>query len=98
MKRITDFDEIKKLKWGEKIIRIIEGQSRSLRFVALMPGAPECYAIFCEGEYVTYLYVKRLETQIWLKGEYDSKIVGKYKLEFLNKRMESVKSIYFKEK
>lgn len=82
------------LQFGDTVHRVTDGNCRTLRFVARMPGCSSYY-IFCDGEYLTYFHTTHTLTY-WYKGKYDSKEMGNIILLQLKKRMESIKKVYFK--
>lgn len=55
MEKLTA-QQLKSLNYGDKVYRYSQGEFRSLRFVAMMPGN-ENYLIFCDGEYLTHLHI-----------------------------------------
>lgn len=91
-------EQLKSLKWGDKVYRWLGGDFRGLRYVGRMPGSDQ-YLIFCDGEYLTHLYIGRdgAFSYDWYTGEYDSQFVGNLKLEKLRKEEESIRKIYFKD-
>lgn len=94
MKKL-DSKQLKSLNWGDKVYRFDRWDFRKLYFVGKMPRS-ENYLIFCDGDYLTYLYINKDDSfsYDWYSGEYDSKFVGELKLKELKSRIESVKSIY----
>lgn len=95
MKQITTIEDFKKIKVGEKVHKISNGKHRGLRLVGEMPGCDR-YLIFSDGEHLEHLHFTHIEYSTWLIGKYDSKIVGKYMIEYHKKRIESIKKIYLK--
>ena len=97
MKKLTA-DDLRNLKWGDKVYRISGRNHRGLRFVGFMPGSP-CYLIFCDGEYLTHLYINERDNSFhdeWYGGEYDSTFIGfKLKMYYL-KKAQDIEDIYIK--
>lgn len=91
-------EQLRNLKWGDKVYKFDRDSFRGLYFVGKMPKG-ENYLIFCDGEYITYLYISKDGSfqNEWYAGEYDSKFVGELKLAQLRKTEESIRKIYFKE-
>ena len=94
MKKLTAQD-LQNLKPGEKVYRVSNAQTRRLEFVGPIPSCKN-YLIFCDGEYLTYLYIRdngdfRDE---WYGGEYDSKFLGLLRIEKLKEQIKSVNRIY----
>lgn len=84
------------LKHGDRVYRWEGGNFRKLDFVAPMPKVGGGYLIFCDGEYLTHLFIDHQGCYKgeWYSGEYDSKFVGNLMIEGLQKRIESVKRVY----
>ena len=71
-------EDFKNLKHGDRVYRFMNFQCRYLDFVGFMPRN-ECYLIFCDGEYLTYLYISKKDNSFrgkWYSGQYDAKLVG----------------------
>ena len=92
--------ELKSLEYGQKVVRFQNGESRGLRFVGIMPSCKN-YLIFEDGEYLTHLHISSKDSSFrgeWYAGEYSSEFVGNLKIEWLQKKIESTKRIYLKQK
>jgi hypothetical protein len=91
-------EDLRGLKHGDKIYRNSGFEFIGLDFVGFMPRN-EGYLIFCKGEYLTHLYIGTddIFRGDWYSGEYDSKFVGKLRIEYLEDRISSAKRIHFKD-
>lgn len=92
-------DDLRSLKWGDKVYRISGGNHRGLRFVGFMPGSP-CYLIFCDGEYLEHLYINEKDNSFRGKfygGEYNSKFIGELLKEYYLGRVDDIERIYIKD-
>jgi hypothetical protein len=90
-------EQLKNLKWGDKVYRLLNNQIRQLQFVAVMPSSKN-YLIFSDGEYLTYLHISSKDNSFfgdWYVGEYDSETFGNKLLEQANKNIENIKATYF---
>lgn len=98
MEQIVHTKDFFDLKHGDRVHRFDGNRMQGLYFVGFMPKSPR-YLIFCEGEYLTHLYLPLSGTfkYTWYKGEYDSKFVGELMLEAALKKVETIKRIYLKE-
>jgi hypothetical protein len=94
MNKLTAQD-LRDLKPGEKVYRVTNDQTRRLEFVGPIPSCKN-YLIFCDGEYLTYLYISDMGEfrDEWYGGEYDSKFLGLLRIEKLKKEIKSVNRIY----
>ena len=93
-----DIEQLSTLKWGDTVYRWDRNNFRKLRFVGTMPGSTQ-YLIFCDGEYLTSLYLDLNKNQFnhdWYQGKYSSAVVGTLKLQELEYQRESITKIYFK--
>jgi hypothetical protein len=91
-------DDLLRLRHGDKVFYGNGSNIRSLRYVGRMPTGENVYLIFSDGEFLMHLYVARDNTfrGDWFMGEYDSKFVGKYMVDYHKRQIESVKRIYIK--
>ena len=94
--------DLRSLKPGDRVFQYGNGEFRHLSFVGLMPGHSN-YLIFCEGEYLTNLYIADKEKDEdyvgeWYAGKSDNKFMAARLIEFYNKRIKTVKKVYLKEK
>ena len=105
MKELKKRDDFLAIKNGEKITKVTSDKSRGLRLVGRMPGS-ENYLIFSDGEHLEHLYIHVNDEKFenfhsknirWFSGKYDSKTIGQVMIENLNRRIESVKKIYFED-
>ena len=92
--------DLRSLKPGDRVYRFGNGDFRRLDFVGLMPRHDN-YLIFCEGDYLTNLYIADKEKDEdyvgeWYCGKSDNKFMAARLIEFYNKRIETVKKVYLK--
>ena len=90
-------DDLRSLQHGDKVYQGNGANMRGLHYVGRMPTSEEHYLIFCDGQYLTHLYIHNDNTfnGDWFMGKYDSEFVGNYIKNWHLKRIESVESIYF---
>lgn len=94
--------ELRNLKYGEKIYRfdpIKEYSFRGFQFVGLMPSCKN-YLILSDGETLAHLHISDKDDLFrgdWYSGEYDSKFVGQLLFNYYHQRIEGVREIYFKD-
>lgn len=76
-------DQLKELKHGDKVYRFEDGMFRKLYYVARIPKC-ENYLIFCDGTYLTYLFINSNNNFIgaWYGGKYDSEKVKKIMVKY----------------
>jgi len=100
MEKLTA-EQLKALKHGDKVYRFDGRYFRRLYFVALMPNSPD-YLIFCDGEYLTHLYISSKDNTFrdeWYDGSnYDSEFVVDQMIARLEKDIQSLKEIYIEKK
>ncbi len=91
-------DDLRRLRFGDKVSYGNGANVRSLRYVGRMPSSEECYLIFCEGEFLMHLYIHSDNTfkGDWFMGKYDSEVIGNYIKEWHLKRINSIEEIYLK--
>ena len=91
-------DDLRRLRFGDKVYFGSGSNIRSLRYVGRMPSSEEHYLIFCDGEYVTHLYITKDNTfnGDWFMGKYESEFVGNYLKDWYLKKIDSVEKIYLK--
>ncbi len=98
MKKMTA-DDLKNLKHGDRVYRWDGFNSRKLDFVGFMPRT-ERYLIFCDGEYLTHLYISPTDEKFyneWYNGKYDPKFIGDLIINKLKAQIEDIKAIYLDE-
>lgn len=98
MKELTG-DELRTLKWGQKVFRFSHGKGRSLSFVGVNPTS-ENMLIFADGSYIETLYVSSKDNTFsgtWYIGTVDRVFIGHKIIEYLEKEKELVSRIYIKE-
>lgn len=98
MKKLTA-EDLFNLKHGDKVYRHSGTEFRRLYFVGFMPRT-DSYLIFCDGEYLTHLYIGADGTfrSDWYDGDtYDTKFVGELKIKSYESMIESVKKVYLED-
>lgn len=92
-------DDLRRLRFGDKVFYGSGSNIRSLRYVGRMPSSEEHYLIFCDGEFLMHLYIGRDDTfrGDWYMGKYDSEFVGNYLKNWHLQRIEGIEKIYLKE-
>lgn len=97
MEKLTA-ETLKKLNHGDQVYRVSGLRIKSLKYVGRMPGSPEKYLIFCDGEYLTHLYIGKDGEfkDDFYKGEYDSEFMGNILINKHIKKINSIRKIYFK--
>lgn len=91
MKKLTA-DDLRALKWGDKVYRFKGKDYRVLRFVGIMPGNKN-YLIFCEGEYLEHLYISPKDNSFkwdWYP-EMEMPEIGKLLIELCTDNIEKIK-------
>jgi len=93
-------DDLRSLQHGDKVYLGNGSSMRGLHYVGRMPTSEEHYLIFCDGQYLTHLYIHNDNTfnGDWFMGKYDSEFVGNYIKDWHLKRIDSVERIYFEKK
>jgi hypothetical protein len=91
-------DDLRRLRHGDKVFYGNGASMRGLHYVGRMPTSEEHYLLFCDGQYLTHLYVHNDNTfnGDWFMGKYDSEFVGNYMKDYYLKRIDSVDRIYLK--
>lgn len=89
-------DDLRRLRFGDKVHYGNGSSMRSLRYVGRMPTSEEHYLIFCDGEFLMHLYIGHDNTfrGDWYVGDYDSWFVGNYLKDWHLKRIEGIEDIY----
>lgn len=91
-------DDLRRLRFGDKVHYGNGSSMRSLRYVGRMPSSEKHYLIFCEGEFIMHLYIGHDDKfrGDWYMGKYDSEFVGNYLKDWHLKRIEGIEDIYLK--
>lgn len=65
-------DDLRRLRFGDKVYRGDGYGLRGLRYVGRMPSSEKHYLIFCDGEFLTHLYIGHDHTfrGDWFMGKY----------------------------
>ena len=76
------------LQHGNKVYRWDSNSFRKLYFVGIMPNHKSTL-IFCEGTYLTYLYIddKGCFSYDWYNGDYDSDFVANLQIKELENKI-----------
>ncbi len=91
-------DDLRRLRFGDKVFYGSGSNIRSLRYVGRMPSSEEHYLIFCDGEFLMHLYIGHDDKfrGDWYMGKYDSAFVGNYLKDWHLERIEGIEDIYLK--
>ena len=84
--------ELFELKWGDKVLRIIDGNDRTLRYVGRMPSSKN-YLIFSDGEYLTHLYISPKDGSYrgkWYPADVSITELGEIIISHLEKKIEGI--------
>lgn len=95
MKKL-EAEDLFALQHGDRVHRLDGTKFKRLTYVARMPRTKN-YLIFCEGEYLTHLYINPKDNSFyceWYGGEYDAKFLGKILIEKLKKEIKAIEDIY----
>ncbi|MCP4665224.1 MAG: hypothetical protein GY849_02570 [Deltaproteobacteria bacterium] len=99
MKKLT-IKDLKKLKYGEQVLKFEYGEARELDFVGFVPKNKN-HLIFCKGSYLTLLYLNEKDNNFkgdWYGGEYTFEhiweFIGKLKVEWLENEIKQTKKTY----
>jgi hypothetical protein len=92
MKKLTA-EDLFSLQYGDRVYRFRGTDMHPYRYVNRMPGAPDRYLIFSEGENLTHLYIHTDGTfkDEWYSGDYDSDFVDSIEIERLEIEIERLK-------
>jgi hypothetical protein len=92
-------DDLRRLRFGDKVYYGNGYGLRSLRYVGRMPSSEEHYLLFCDGEFLMHLYIGHDHTfrGDWYMGKYNSEFVGNYKKDWHLQQIKSIERIYLKE-
>ena len=86
-------EELFALNWGDKVLRIIDGNDRTLSYVGRMPGSKN-YLIFSDGEYLTHLYISPKDGSHrgkWYPGNSSISELGEILISQLEQNIENIK-------
>lgn len=91
-------DDLRRLRFGDKVHYGNGASMRSLRYVGRMPSSEEHYLLFCDGEFLMHLYIGHDDKfrGDWFMGKYDSEFNGNYMKNYHLERIESIERIYLK--
>ena len=91
-------DDLRRLRFGDKVYYGNGASMRSLHYVGRMPTSEEHYLLFCDGEFLMHLYIGHDDKfrGDWFMGKYDSEFVGNYMKDYYLERIDSVDRIYLK--
>jgi hypothetical protein len=91
-------DDLRRLRFGDKVNYGSGSNIRSLRYVGRMPSSEEHYLIFSEGEFLMHLYIGHDDKfrGDWFMGKYDSEVVGNYLKKWHLERIQGIDEIYLK--
>lgn len=96
--KLADASVLKNLWYGQKVYRWENGKMRGFNFVGLMPNCKN-YLILSDGEMLEHLHISDKDDSYrgdWYTGKYDSNFVGHLRLQYLMKKIDSTKDIYFR--
>ncbi len=96
MKELTTYEELEAVPEGEKIYKVSQGRSRSFRIVGHMPGCDN-YLILSDGEHLEHIHKSKVSNHSWFTGKYDSSVIGHRLIEQIQRKINSVKSVYLEE-
>lgn len=92
MKKLTT-EDLFNLKYGEHVFRFNGKIMEPFRYVGRMPGSPELYLIFSQGERLVHQYMPTYTEQIyeWYGGDWDINFVEELEIRRLEKRLAELK-------
>lgn len=91
-------EDLKKLKYGDKVYKFFRGRFKRYYFVAVMPKSDKTL-IFCDGSDITTVYLsdKMGLSSKWFSGDWNDEFVGNHLIEYYEKQIRGVRGIFLED-